>query len=319
MCGCSSVHVCSCVWLSMLLSASTQHQPICVQITCTLDISAGGDLAMIGGQNCISSCNGPCPCPWCACPKNRLSEIGAVFTQRTRRRIQLLAHVITGQCPGCDMTIVREVSNAKTQVKLCCRGCPHPAVPSKKKGKGITHLGLHEGVTPGQTVNFHLEPCAWCMCLLHCGLCMQSGLLQKTLLNHIDELVDPAVSEGHGKQLHDLFTKLGCYFKVAKLKKKSKNMTKHDLSFKGLSFTGRSGEIVHRCREQVGVCVCPRVYLCLPPPPLAATSITHLCPHYTLRQSESSCRTRNVVRGSRGTCFLESRRPVKRPKQMQRN
>ena len=211
---------------------------------------------MIGSQNCISSCNGPCPCPYCACPKNQLSEIGARFIKRTRKRVQLLAHVITGHCPGCDMEIVATVTNPKTQVPLCQRGCPQPAVPTKKKGRGVTHLSLHEGVTPGQTVNFHMEPDSWGLCLLHAGCCMTGGLLQKTLLNHIDEVKDPAAKDGHGKQLHDLFTSVGCYFKVEKLKKKSKNMDKHDLSFKGISFTGRSGEIVHRVREKVSVFMC---------------------------------------------------------------
>jgi hypothetical protein len=86
---------------------------------------------------------------------------------------------------------------------------------------------------------------------------MTSGLLTKTLLNHLDELVDPEAKEGHGAQLHELFTRVGCHMKVDKVKKKSKEMGKHDLTFKGLSFTGKTGEIVHRVREQVCAHMCP--------------------------------------------------------------
>jgi len=207
---------------------------------------------MIGGQNCISSCNGPCPCPYCSCSKYQLSEIGLVCRKRTRERIELLAHTLVGgTCPACDKKIVKHVMDKTKEVAVCERNCVHPEVPANKKGRGITHLILHEGIVPGQTVNFHLEPDDWTMCLLHAGLCIVGGLLQKTLLNHIDELVDPAATELHGIQLHALFSSAGCYMKVDKLKKKSKNLGKHDLAFKGIGLTGRSGEIVYRVREQV--------------------------------------------------------------------
>lgn len=216
---------------------------------------------MIGGQNCISGCNGPCPCPYCACPKNRLSQIGLVSTKRTRERIQLLAHTLVGgMCPACDKKIVTVVENKAKEVQVCARDCVHPQVPPNKRGKGVTHLNLHEGVVPGQSVNFDLEPDDWTMCLLHAGLCIVSGLLQKTLLNNIDELHDPQAEHLHGKQLHDLFSSAGCYFKVEKLKKKSKNLDKHDLAFKNISFTGRSGEIVYRVHEAVHA----HTYTCKP-------------------------------------------------------
>ena len=156
---------------------------------------------MIGGQNCISSCNGPFPCALCTCPKNELSRILLVHPKRTREDIQLLAHVVIGRCPGCDMKIVEEVKNCLLEVKILKRGDPEPIVPIGKRGKGVTHLSLHFGIVPGQTVNFDLQPEDWAICLLHANLCITGGLLNKTLLANLELHVDPAGSTGLGDQV----------------------------------------------------------------------------------------------------------------------
>jgi hypothetical protein len=120
------------------------------------------------------------------------------------------------------------------------------------QGKGVTHLVLHEGIVPGQSVNYHLEPCDWAVCLLHVNLCIVGGLLQKTVLNEKDKLVDPDAKESHGLQIFHKLQQNGVYFKKAVIsKKRSKNLVFHDLTFKQTSFTGRAGEIVFRLRHMV--------------------------------------------------------------------
>jgi hypothetical protein len=277
---------------------------------------------MIGGQNCISSCNGPCPCPFCVCPKKDLSIVGNKYKARTKDRIELLAHSKTGFCPACEMWIVKAVKDKLTQVPLCERGCAIPPVPAKMNHPGNTHLTIHEGVVPGQTVNYNLEPVQWSMCLLHANLCIIGGLLQKTVLSNIDKLVDPEVRCGQGDQLHALLLQNGVYFKKGKLKKSSKNGNKHDLSFKQASFTGRSGEIVYGVKNEVLVCMCMYVcvYMCVYVRVCACVCVcvVHtcvcVCMHAFIRvyvcvcmcsASKSSSRTHFAVNGYRTKSFSE--------------
>lgn len=215
---------------------------------------------MIGGQNCVSSCNGPCPCPYCVCTKKQLSTMpDTPHLTRTKDMIELLAHVKEGMCPGCGMQVVAVVRDATSQVPLCERGCNPPKVPPHKNDKGVTHSSLHYGIVPGQTVNYNLDPEKWSICLLHVNLCIVGGMLQKTLLNRLGRLNDPKQQDDHGTQIYNLLKRNFVYFKLAKLQKKSKNLTKHDLSFKQTSFTGRGGEIVFRLKDQV-TCLAHRVY-----------------------------------------------------------
>ena len=123
-----------------------------VQVSCSVDVSAGGDLAMMCGQNCVSGCNGPNPCPFCSCPKRHLSSVGMVHPARTSARIKLLSHlVVGGQCPACEMWIVDTITDKKTQVLVGVRDGPVPPVPAHKSGPGVTHLSLHEGTTQTHT------------------------------------------------------------------------------------------------------------------------------------------------------------------------
>ena len=219
--------------------------------------TGAGDLAMLGGQNAVSSCNGPCPCPFCTCPKNRLSAIGERYQTRTRRDIALLAHACEGTCPGCDMLIVKEVTNKKTQVPLLTSTGVHPPVPAGKKGKGVTPLNLHFGIVAGQTCNFDMEPDDWSICIMHANLCIEGGILQKGLLAHIGVLVDPGAPKSHGEALYDEMKANGLTMKKTKLAKKSKKLDQYDLSFKSSSFTGRGGEIIHRIRNPLIKIVMP--------------------------------------------------------------
>ena len=233
---------------------------------------------MIGAQNCVSSCNGPCPCPYCVCPKHQLSDIGVVFPQRSRARTTLLTHTVVGTtCPACNMDIVEEVTDKQRQVTVHVRGQTYPPVPRHLQESGVTHLQLHEGIVPGQTVNYHLEPNDWAVCLLHVNLCIVGGLLQKTLLNEKDKLVDTMATESHGKQLYDLLKHNGVYFKFSALKnKRSKKMQLHDLTFKQTSFTGRAGEIVFRLRNMV-----TRVHCSTNPNHIYTHFHTHPATHHT--------------------------------------
>ena len=150
------------------------------------------------------------------------------------------------------------------QVKLCERGCKHPAVPSRLKVMGKTHLELHKGIVPGQTPNYHLENEEWTLCLLHAGLCIVGGLLKRTLLAHLDKLVDPNSKESHGLQLYKLFLAHGVYMKLTTLAKRCKKLDQHDLAFKSQSFTGRAGEIVLRIINlvrRIFVCLCVCLFL----------------------------------------------------------
>ena len=219
---------------------------------CHLNISAGGDMAMICGQNGVSSCNGPCPCPWCICPKNKLSAVDEVFPERTRDNIGLLAHVVEGTCPGCGMEIVKQVEDEDTQRPLFVRGTKtEPVVPKHLQGQGVTHLKLHHGITPGTTVNYRLEPADWSMCNLHAGLCVCGGLFKLTLQAHLDKLVDPQAQESHGKQIWDVLLRNGAHMKISQLKKKNKKMVLYDLLFKSSSFTGKMHEIVYRLHPEL--------------------------------------------------------------------
>ena len=214
-------------------------------------------MAMIVSQNAVSSCNGPCPCPFCKCPKNKLSEIGTAFPTRKRAETALLAHACVGTCPACEMEIVRVVTNKKTQVPLLTSAGVHPDVPVKKKGKGVTPLSLHYGIVARQVCNYHLEPDDWGICILHANLCIEGTILQKGLLNHIGKLNDPLVTKSQGEALYDCMALNGLTMKKTKLAKKSKKLDQYDLSFKSSSFTGRGGEIIHRIRDKLIIIVMP--------------------------------------------------------------
>jgi hypothetical protein len=167
---------------------------------------------MIGGQNCISGCNGPCPCPWCLCPKDKLSQVGRKTDfLRTKEIIELLAHTRLGHCPGCEMQIVAaaDLTDKESQVPLCERNCAHPRLPAHMNQAGNTHLNTHFGVVPGQKVNYDLEPGDWSICLLHANLCIVGGLLQKTVLSQIDLLKDPQATHTQGDQIRALLLKNG--------------------------------------------------------------------------------------------------------------
>ena len=56
------------------------------------------------------------------------------------------------------MDTVDVITDKQRQVTAHARGKPHPPVPRHLQAVGVTHLLLHEGIVPGQTVNYHLEP-----------------------------------------------------------------------------------------------------------------------------------------------------------------
>ena len=88
------------------------------------------------------------------------------------------------------------------------------------------------------------------MCLLHANLCVVNGMLQRTILNYLDKLVEPNVAP-QADQLYKLWSSNGVYFKKAKLVKKGKKLEAHDLAVKAVGLTGRSGEIIYRLFQRV--------------------------------------------------------------------
>jgi hypothetical protein len=74
----------------------------------TFDVYAGADLSNMCDMLCVSSCNGPFPCPLCKCKREELNPFKKPNTRsgkRTLEEITLLGHTACGFCPGCKMEI----------------------------------------------------------------------------------------------------------------------------------------------------------------------------------------------------------------------
>ena len=100
----------------------------------------------------------------------------------------------------------------------------HPAVPASKKAKGVTPLKLHHGIVAGHLCNYNLEPDDWSICILHANLCIEGGILQKGLLNHIGKVIDPLATKSQGEALYDEMKTHGLTMKKTKLATQSKTV-----------------------------------------------------------------------------------------------
>jgi hypothetical protein len=222
-------------------------------VVCKMNVSAGGDHAFVGASNCISGCNGPNPCTECLVDKNSMCVIGKKFPKRTRFTIQLKAHVVQGFCPCCQLWVVDTADGRKlkTGETAMLRAPPSAPLPVPKKlakdpvtGKKVSSLQLHDGVVAGQNFPFDFEPSDWCICLLHCRLCIIGAMFKKSIVN---ALTKPAQQ----KQVYQMMKASGMVMKESRLSTKSKKLDVYDMTYKSFSMAGRDTERLWRLHERM--------------------------------------------------------------------
>jgi len=195
-----------------------------------IKVICGGDMSFIVSMLTISGCNGPCPCPYCEIGKKDCCSTDDSFLsaqqRRTLDRINLLTHSALGECPGCGVQIVDDVTGENQML----RASPGDDEPTKKtfseklKKSKKTWLQGHFGCVYGRYVPIHVEIMHWILCLLHCGLRIVGALLEHTVLDHIGTCV--AVGQDQAAELKKIFAGISVVIKDKKLAKRPTNLDK---------------------------------------------------------------------------------------------
>ena len=174
--------------------------------------NADVDVYATADQAAVHACHGLCgsdhkfSCPFCHCPNTNFSKPaeGAGFQARTLEQLQLLAHVREGFCPGCEMHIVKTVTDPGTQMPLVtpeqiAKGkLTQPKIPqkvkdaataaakaNKSKAKFPTWNQLHFGKRFGVEPLLLIEPSLWAICILHCNLRIVGTMFKKTVFENL--------------------------------------------------------------------------------------------------------------------------------------
>jgi hypothetical protein len=151
-----------------------------------VEVLAGCDLSNAGDMLCVSSCNGPFPCPICCTKREDLNPFKKPATrakQRTLKEIDLLSHTACGICPGCKMEIVATLADVKDSAKQMCKAQPGDDEPTKTdwssylKSLNVTWLVAHKGIKYGHHPLLRVEVKKWIACLLHANLRVRSGIV----------------------------------------------------------------------------------------------------------------------------------------------
>lgn len=170
---------------------------VCVSVT--LDQAACHEIFAQQGSN---SCY---PCPYCEIAKVDVLEFDRgklkTTTRRTIERLELLAHVREGCCPGCGDDVVKNICDCGScdicvrgrQVKLAKEGTDRPSTTWTKtvgegpdqKEKKVGWLEKHFGVVFGRTPLFKVGLDQLVICILHMDLRIMGALVEKVLLGNV--------------------------------------------------------------------------------------------------------------------------------------
>jgi hypothetical protein len=214
------------------------------------DVYAGTDLSNAGEMLCVSSCNGPYPCPCCECKREELNPFKKPATrptQRTLERIGLLSHTSCGTCPGCKMKIVETAADVKDPAKEMVKAQPGDEEPTigdwseflKGKGK-VTWLVGHFGIKYGHYPLLMVQIKKWIACLLHANLRVTSGIVNNCVFAHLDKY---GKADEQSAAIEKLLSSAGVWIKEGVVKPKAKDLTA--AYQKPISFVGRDAESIN--------------------------------------------------------------------------
>jgi hypothetical protein len=223
-------------------------------VTCRFRVRATGDLAFQCVSACISTCNGPASCPYCVCPKQELDKRGKQHAPRTRHGILQRAHRVVGLCPCCGLMVTDTADGRKLNPKKETPLLHGPVdkelpVPHAKRGKTaggdrITHLSLHDGISPGQAPPFDFEPDDWAACLLHARLCQVGGMFRRSVLSAI-------TNNEHGRELWEFLDGRGFEMKKKYFEKSKKKLDYANLEFKSFGMAGSDTELLTELSDEM--------------------------------------------------------------------
>jgi hypothetical protein len=214
-----------------------------------VDVFAGADLSNAGDMLCISSCNGPYPCPLCYTKREELNPLKKPATRAKRRtlaEIDLLSHTACGICPGCKMEIVATPADVKDPTKQMCKAQTGDEEPPTKawsphlKSLKVTWLVGHFGIKYGHHPLLRVELKKWIACLLHANLRVTSGIVNRCVFIHLGKY---GKAEEQGKAIEALLAEAGVWIKEGAVKPKSKDLTA--AYKKPISFVGRDAESIN--------------------------------------------------------------------------
>ena len=210
-----------------------------------VDVWGGGDLSNQNDMLCVSSCNGPFPCPQCEQPREKMCKKGNA-TLRTLPRIDLLSHTTCGVCPGCGMTIVATQEEVKDPEKQMLRAEPGDSEPKLKgawgkamKAKKLTWLLAHFGIKYGHFPLLRIPVKRWPLCLLHMNLRIVTGMINRCVFDFLGDYGD---AEEQAAALLAILGGSNVWMRAGALKPTSKDA--NAAYVKDISFVGRDCEVV---------------------------------------------------------------------------
>jgi len=164
----------------------------------SVEVYATADQAAVHASHGMCGSDHLFACPFCHCPNTSFSKPaeGTGHDKRSLELLEVLAHVKEGYCPGCELQVVANVTDAKTQTKLVNPFADvklqNPTFPKhllerwKKEGKKIptwnqAHFGKRYGVVP----LLQIEPAKWAICILHLNLRIVGTMFKKTVFENL--------------------------------------------------------------------------------------------------------------------------------------
>jgi hypothetical protein len=166
-----------------------------VQVECTVGADQSGSHSGLG----LGPCNSSCSCPICHIGQNPQDDLletnEACLKKHTRRSlagIRLLAHLVPGDCPGCNARIVASAAElCKCKPGKRCEKCEGHVMmvvakvgddpPPMKKSDLDSWLKRHFGVYYAKGPLIEVEPGLWVICILHMNLRITGAMYE-----HID-------------------------------------------------------------------------------------------------------------------------------------
>ena len=245
----------------MLIGLKTGNMKGC---SFKVDVCGGADQAGLNSNFGLAGCGGSHPCGMCEAPSSAMCisdpQKARAFQERTIERMQLLAHLKEGTCPGCKMIIVKkdQVTDKNTQMEIAEEGDDDRALTAAQKrnirllyaeaNPTLSKAELakfkptsswnvaHFGKRYARGVLIKLPPSKWAVCILHLNLRFVGMMLEPTVLARLKDLhADKHASVS--KLLWELMTAAG--IPIRRIRMPSSELDSHYNSISRHSFAGQ--------------------------------------------------------------------------------
>jgi hypothetical protein len=204
-----------------------------INISVATEFAVGADQSGSHSGLGLGPCNCHHACPICEIGGDDMLETSEAvlsqFTRRTLERLRLLAHLVPGDCPGCNARIVLTKEDLcgckKSQRCDKCDGKQMMVVakvgdkpPTTKKSDLEAWLKRHFGVYYAKGPLIWLEPIFWVICILHMNLRITGAFFAHCILKELGRHTEgkPLEREAIAKQVWELLSGAGLPVKVLK-------------------------------------------------------------------------------------------------------